>query len=423
MDKENIEKLEKLVKKWNSYCSKVERLGLNMETTKSEFIDSVLRGTLIENTSFKLSCDNVGHNKFFVSYKYLYRAVCPLCSRINRSTPYQDFVKEAEKKNATFKFTEEEFNDRIIREFTKPRNEQQKITEILFPFICRKHGEFNISMERIKDYNNWCVDCYHESTRLKYEEIKRRGKKYNFKLETPLDYVNNLASPSREVLKWSCMSHPTFKFKSKPDEYSLDLKSCGICSGGQITKERIMRYLLSRLFSKNFGESPTSLNKILDFKDVFDILPSDYNSINSYSHMHFDAFSYIRINIDREIYTLSVAGEYWDREHSSPEEYADRFGEFRPRGANHFEDYLHLKSSDKFKQKLKAHRFIDIYIVVDHTIGRDGFLDFIVFEFEEQIKKLFNINFSLTNIPRCNWRDLKQIDELRRAFGDIIRFI
>jgi len=130
MDKENIEKLEKLVKKWNSYCSKVERLGLNMETTKSEFIDSVLRGTLIENTSFKLSCDNVGHNKFIVSYKHLYRAVCPLCSRINRSTPYQDFVKEAEKKYATFKFTEEEFNDRIIREFTKPLNKQKKIFKI-----------------------------------------------------------------------------------------------------------------------------------------------------------------------------------------------------------------------------------------------------------------------------------------------------
>ncbi|HEC38236.1 MAG TPA: hypothetical protein ENI29_08365 [bacterium] len=139
--------------------------------------------------------------------------------------------------------------------------------------------------------------------------------------------------------------------------------------------------------------------------------------------MHFDAFSYIRINIDGEIYTLSVAGEYWDREHSSPEEYADRFGGFPPRGANDFDDYLYLKSSDKFKQKLKAHRFIDIYIVVDHTIGRDGFLDFIVFEFEEQIKELFNINFSLTNFPRCNWRDLKQIDELRRTFGDIIRFI
>ncbi|MFX1260331.1 MAG: hypothetical protein ACFFAN_20975 [Promethearchaeota archaeon] len=64
---------------------------------------------------------------------------------------------------------------------------------------------------------------------------------------------------SREILEWSCKFHPSFKFKSKPDDYSLDLKSCEICSGGPITNERIMRYLLSRLFNKNFGEKPISL--------------------------------------------------------------------------------------------------------------------------------------------------------------------
>ncbi len=184
-----------------------------------------------------------------------------------------------------------------------------------------------------------------------------------------------------------------------------------------------MRYLLSRLFNKNFGENPTPLNNILDFDVVFDILPSDYNSINSYSHMHFDAFSYISININSEIYTLSVAGEYWDREHSSPEEHADRFRLYPPRGDSHYNDYLHLKSSDNFKQNLKNSRLIDIYIVIDHTIKRDDFLHFIVSEFEKQIKELFNIDFSFTNIPCCNWRDLKQIDELRRTYGDIVRFI
>ena len=101
-----------LVKKWDSYCSKVEGLGLRMETTKSEFIELVLRGTLIENASFKIFCENVSHvgfvAKFLVVYKYLNRAVCPICSRINRSTPYQDFVKAAEKKNGKFKFTEKE---------------------------------------------------------------------------------------------------------------------------------------------------------------------------------------------------------------------------------------------------------------------------------------------------------------------------
>jgi len=412
-----------LVKKWDSYCSKVEGLGLNMETTNFEFIESVLKGNLIENMSFELSCEDVFHEKFVVSYKKLYRAVCPLCSRIRRSYSYQDFVLVAELKNATFGLSESEFNQRIIEEFNKPRNEQLKISEILFLFICRRHGEFYISMERIKDYNNWCADCYHESTRLTGEEIKVRGNKYNFNLEKPLDYINSLSSPSREAFKWSCMLHPTFSFTSKCDEYSLDLKSCDICSGGKITNERIVRYLLSRLFKTNFGEKQTLLYTILPFNDVFNLLPNDYNSIRSYNHMHFDAFSYININIEGEIRNLSVAVEYWDREHSSPEEHADRFKRHPPRRASHLEDYLHLKSSDDFKQSLKDNMFIHIYIVIDHTIGRDNFLHFIVSEFEAQIRELFNIDFSFTSVPNCNWRDLKQVDELRRTFGDIIRFL
>ncbi len=411
-----------LVNKWNSYCRKVESLGLNMETQKSEFIESVLKGTLIENISFELSCRSF-HKKFVVAYKHLYRAVCPLCSRINRSYSYQDFVKEAELRNARFKFTKSEFKVRINKEFEKPRGCQQKISEILFPFICNKHGEFYISMERIKEYKNWCADCYHESTRLKSGEIEARGSKYNFNLETPLDYINSLKEPSREVLKWSCKFHPSFIFSSNSDDYSLDLRSCDICSGGKITKERIMRYLLSRLFNINFGEKPTLLYKILPFKEVFDILPSDYNSIKSYKHMHFDAFSYININIEGEIHTLSVAVEYWDREHSSSEEYAHRFRRYPPRRTSHLDDYLHLKSSDDFKQSLKENMFIHIYIVIDHTVRLDDYIDFIVFEFEKQINELFKINdYSLTNIPRCNWRDLKQIEKLRQTFGDIMRF-
>ena len=279
-------------------------------------------------------------------------------------------------------------------------------------------------MERIKNYNNWCADCYHESTRLKYEEIKNRGLKYNFNLETPLDFIDNLEQPSREVLKWSCRFHPTFIFSSKPDDYSLDQRSCDICSGGKITNERIVRYLLSRLFKTNFGEKQTLLHTILTFNDVSYLLPSDYKSIRSFNHMHFDAFSYINISIGGEIRNLSVAVEYWDREHSSPEQYTHRFGRYPPRCDTHYRDYLHLKSSDDFKQNLKDSSFIDIYIVIDHTIQRDNFVDFIISEFEEQIRKLFNIpNYSRTNIPHCNWRDLKQIDELRRRFGDIIRFI
>ena len=77
-----------------------------------------------------------------------------------------------------------------------------------------------------------------------------------------------------------------------------------------------------------------------------------------------------------------------------------------------------------FLQNLKDNGLIDIYIVVEYPIQRDDFLDFIISEFEQQIRKLFKINnYRLRNIPNCNWRDLKQIDKLRQTFGDIIRFI
>ena len=413
-----------LVNKWNSYCSKVHSLGLNIETKKFDFIESVLKGTLIENFSFELSCRSYNHKKFVVAYKHLYRAVCPLCSRIEKSYSYQDFVREAELRNARFKFTESEFMNRIDEELKKPRNKQQKVSEILFPFICRKHGEFYISMERIKNYKNWCAECYYESHRLTGEEIIARGKKYNFNLETPLSYINKLKKPSRKDYIWSCKYHPSFRFKSRPDEFSLDLKSCDICSGGKITNERIMRYLLSRLFNKNFGEKPTSLCEILPFDKVINLLPIDYSTIKSYRLMHFDAFAYIDINIGKKITTLSVAGEYWDREHTSLKEYIDRFKHRSPRSGSYTDDYQHLKSSDKFKQNLKDNGLIDIYIVIEYTIQRNDFLDFIISEFEQQIRKLFKINnYQLRNIPHCNWRDLKQIDKLRQTFGDIIRFI
>ena len=413
-----------LINKWNSYCSKVHSLGLNMETTKFDFIESVLKGTLIENFSFKLSCKSSYHNEFFIAYKHLYRAVCPLCSRIEKSYSYQDFVREAELRNARFKFTESEFRNRINEELEKTRNKQQKISEILFPFDCNKHGEFYISMERIKNYNNWCAECYHESRRLTNEQIITRGKKYNFNLETPLSHVNKIKKPSRKEYLWSCIYHPSFRFKSRPDEFSLDLQSCDICSGGRITNERIMRYLLSRLFNKNFGEKPTSLYEILPYDQVVNLLPSDYSTLKSYRLMHFDAFAYIDINIGRKISTLSVAVEYWDREHTSLEQYIDRFKHRSPRSGGFTDDYQHLKSSDRFKQNLKDKGFIDIYIVVEYPIQRDDFLDFIISEFELQIRNLFKTNnYRLTNIPNCNWRDLKQINKLRQTFGDILRFI
>lgn len=411
-----------LLKKWNSYCSKVNRLGLNMETNLNEYLDSVLTGTLIENLSFELSCNYSNHEKFWVAYKHLYRAVCPSCSRIKKSLSYIDFVREAELRNARFKFTKNEFESRINQEFKKPRDEQQKVCEILFPFICNNHGEFYISMERIKDYNNWCAECYHDSSRLIGAQILARGDKYNFNLETPLSYIKELKQPTREVFLWSCKYHPSFKFKSKPDDYSLDLKSCDICSGGKITNERIMRYLLTRLFHKNFGEKPTSLYEVIPFDQVACILPSDYNA-QTYRHMHFDAFAYVDLKIMKKKYNLSVAGEYWDREHTCLEEYIDRFGHRTPRNGSHANDYRHLKSSDNFKQNLKISGLIDIYIVVDHTIKRDNYLDFIVSNFEQQVRKLLKVNkYHLRHLPNCNWRDLKQIDELRRTFGDLLRF-
>jgi len=413
-----------LVEKWNSYCSKINSLGLNMETKVFDYLESVLTGTLIENLLFELSCKCSNHEKFSVAYKHLYRAVCPLCSRIEKSHSYQDFVREAELRNARFKFTETEFITRINQEFKKPHDKQQKVSEILFPFICNEHGEFNISMERIKDYDNWCAECYHDSHRLTSEQIINRGNKYNFNLETPLSYIEKLKQPSRKIYLWSCKYHPSFKFKSKPDEYSLDLKYCDICSGGKITNERIMRYFLSRLFHKNFGEKPTSLYEVLPFDRVACILPSDYNTLQSYRHMHFDAFSYVNINIGKNRFTLSVAGEYWDREHSSLEEYVDRFMHRTPRNGSHVNDYRHLKSSDKFKQNLKNNGLIDIYIIVDHKLRRDNYLEFIISEFEQQVRKLFKVNnYHLRKLPKCNWRDLKQIDKLRQTFGDIIRFI
>ncbi len=413
-----------LVNKWNSYCSKVHSLGLNMETKQFDFIESVLRGTLIEKIPFELSCKSPNHKKFIVAYKHLYRAICPLCSRIEKSHSYQDFVREAELRNASFKFTESEFKDRINKGLNKPRAKQQKVSEIIFPFICNKHGEFSISMERIKNYNNWCAECYHESRRLTGEQIIARANKYNFNLETPLSYINKLKKPSRKDYIWSCKYHPSFRFKSRSDEFSLDLKSCDICSGGRITNERIMRYLLSRLFNKNFGEKPTSLYEILTYDQVISLLPNDYSTLKSYKLMHFDAFAYVDINIGRKIFTLSFAVEYWDREHTSFEEYIDRFKHRSPRNASFTNDYLHLKSSDRFKQNLKNNGLIDIYMVVEYPIKRDDFLDFIIFEFEQQIRKLLRINnYRLRNIPQCNWRDLKQIDKLRQTFGDIIRFI
>ena len=413
-----------LISKWNSYCSKINSLGLNMETIVFDYLESVLTGTLIENLSFELSCRCSNHERFSVAYKHLYRAVCPLCSRIEKSLSYQDFVREAKLRNARFKFTETEFITRVNQELKKPRDKQQKVSEILFPFICNRHGEFNISMERIKDYNNWCAECYHDNHRLTSEQIIARGDKYNFNLETPLSYIEKIKQPSRKVFLWSCKYHPSFKFKSKPDDYSLDLKSCDICSGGKITNERIMRYLVSRLFHINFGEKPTSLYEVLPFDRVACILPSDYITLRSYRHMHFDAFAYVDINIGENRFTLSVAGEYWDREHSSLEEYIDRFKHRTPRNGSHVNDYRHLKSSDNFKQNLKNSGLIDIYIVVDHSIRRDNYLKFISSEFEKQVRKLFNVNnYCLRNLPKCNWRDLKQIDKLRHAFGDILRFI
>jgi hypothetical protein len=413
-----------LVEKWNSYCSKVCILGLNMEMGLFDYLESVLTGTLIENLSFELSCGCSNHEKFSVSYKHLYRAVCPLCSRIKKSHSYQDFVREAELRNARFKLTETEFMTRINQELKKPRSKQQKVSEILFPFICNQHGEFNISMERIKDYKNWCAECYYTSTRLTGEQIIARGEKYNLNLETPLSYIEKLNQPSRETLLWSCKYHPSFRFKSQPDEFSLDLKSCDICSGGKITNERIMRYLFSRLFHKNFGEKPTPLYKILPRDKVVNLLPSDYKTLRSYNHMHFDAFAYINIKIGEKTYTLSVASEYWDREHSSLEEYVNRFRHRTPRNGSFANDYQHLKSSDRFKQNLKNRGFIDIYIVVNHTIRRDNYLEFIISEFEQQIRNLFKVNnYRLRNISHCNWRDLKQIDKLRQTFGDVLRFI
>jgi hypothetical protein len=67
-----------------------------METKLYDYLDSILTGTLIENQSFELSCNCFNHEKFWVDYKHLYRAVCPSCSRINKSHSYHDFVREAE---------------------------------------------------------------------------------------------------------------------------------------------------------------------------------------------------------------------------------------------------------------------------------------------------------------------------------------
>jgi hypothetical protein len=185
-----------------------------------------------------------------------------------------------------------------------------------------------------------------------------------------------------------------------------------------------MRYFLSRLFHNNFGEKPTSLYEILPLDKVVNLLPNDYNTLKSYKQMHFDAFANINIKIGEKTFTLSVAGEYWDREHSSLREYADSFKHRPPRNGSFANDYQHLKSSDYFKQNLKNNRLIDIYIIVDHTLGRDNYLKFIISEFEQQVRKLFKVNnFHLRNIPHCNWRDLKKIDKLRKTFGDILRFL
>ncbi|TFG23426.1 MAG: hypothetical protein EU529_07365 [Promethearchaeota archaeon] len=133
-----------LVDKWDSYCIKVQNRGLNMETKMFDFIKSALKGILIEEMSFILSCGIPNHKKFLVHYKHLYRAVCSLCSRIEKSLSYQDFVREVEQRNAKLGFTKSEFIDRITKEFNKPRDKQLKVSEILFPFICNKHGKLKL---------------------------------------------------------------------------------------------------------------------------------------------------------------------------------------------------------------------------------------------------------------------------------------
>jgi hypothetical protein len=185
-----------------------------------------------------------------------------------------------------------------------------------------------------------------------------------------------------------------------------------------------LRYLFSRIFNKDYCEKPTLLINILDFDKVKHLLPKDYNSLKSYSHMHFDAHIYLNFIFNGKSYSLSVAGEYWDREHTSPEEYVDRFKNRTPRLGNLFEDYLHLKSSDNFKKELKNRKITDILIIIDHSLNRDDFQDFIIEEFESQFKEIFNEpNFNLRNFPRYDWRDLKSINRNRQIFGDIKRFI
>jgi hypothetical protein len=196
-----------------------------METKKFDYLESVLTGTLIENLSFVLSCKCPDHEKFVVAYKHLYRAVCPLCSRIEKSHSYQDFVREAELRNARFKFTESEFINRINKELNKPRGKQQKVSEILFPFICNEHGEFNISMERIKNYNNWCAEYYYESHRLTSEQIITLGNNHNFKLETPLSYIEKIKRPSSQIYQWFCKYHPSFRLKTNNALFSFKIIS------------------------------------------------------------------------------------------------------------------------------------------------------------------------------------------------------
>jgi hypothetical protein len=149
-----------VVKKWNTYRDIVKNLGLNMEIPLSTFIESALNGKTIENMSFELSCKDPDHKKFNVPYRKLYRAICPSCSRISRSINYQDYVKEADKRGARFKFSEAEFTKKINEELNKPRKEQIIFSRILFPFLCNNHGEFFINMDRINE-NHWCPDCYY----------------------------------------------------------------------------------------------------------------------------------------------------------------------------------------------------------------------------------------------------------------------
>ncbi len=396
-----------LYHRFRYYEQKIKNKGLELISTFNDFINDIL----INNNSssrfiFKAICNETYHPVIVNNFMYASSTVCRFC---NYYTSYFDLKFTVEDNGYTLKTPSSEMQwiDMILnRKGTKIVNPAyMKIT-----VICGIHGDFNTTYhDQQQKYG--CAECGNEVNRLSINEIRKRGLFYGFTLKRSMTHkVIRHRLSKRQQLDWNC--EKGHLVQALPFPSSLKNSYCEICSGGKITEERKIRYMLNRMFYINSkGAKPKNYynidrlkwKNIIQNKRVLDYISKHHINKTNYSHSHIDylvenfkiqgKLKNGKVSEQKVFFTLEV----WELHHKKGSKI------YNPR----------IVEYDGLKQILYEEGFLDIHIVIKiYELSGRLYHDFIIKKLMRQLKEKFGIVELDMNIGNITYnrvlRHLKQ---------------